>query len=77
MTAILHWVLDLVSLVLFLAVIVSWIAPESRHPVVLWLDKVTRPILDPIRKVLPPFGGFDFSPLAALLLIRLLKNLLP
>lgn len=34
------------------------------------LNRVTSPILRPIRNVLPDFGGLDFSPWAAILLLR-------
>jgi YggT family protein len=33
------------------------------------LDRVTVPILQPIRRIVPPFGGLDLSPLILLLLI--------
>ena len=40
------------------------------------LEKITAPIYRPIRKVLPDFGGIDFSPLIIILLIQVLKRLL-
>jgi YggT family protein len=40
------------------------------------LDKITEPIYRPIRKVLPDFGGIDFSPLVALILIIIVQMLL-
>ena len=40
------------------------------------LDKITEPIYRPIRRVLPDFGGIDFSPLVALLVIIVIQMLL-
>ena len=40
------------------------------------LDRITDPLYRPIRKVLPDFGGIDFSPLVVLILIRILHLLL-
>jgi YggT family protein len=40
------------------------------------LDRLTRPLYAPIRKLLPDFGGLDFSPVVVLLLIFVLRTLL-
>ncbi len=40
------------------------------------LDRMTAPIYRPIRKILPDFGGLDFSPIVVLLLIYVLRILL-
>jgi YggT family protein len=40
------------------------------------LEKITRPIYAPIRRILPDFGALDLSPLVVLLLIVLLRRLI-
>ena len=40
------------------------------------LDRLTAPLYRPIRKLLPDFGGLDFSPLVVLLIIMVLQKLL-
>ena len=40
------------------------------------LDKITEPLYRPIRRILPDFGGIDFSPLVALLIIIAVQMLL-
>lgn len=40
------------------------------------LDRVTEPLYRPVRRLLPDFGGIDFSPLVVLLLIYVLRILL-
>lgn len=40
------------------------------------LDRLTAPLYRPIRKVLPDFGGIDFSPIVLILLIKVVQLLL-
>src|SRR3712207_4543651 len=40
------------------------------------LDRITEPLYRPIRRILPDFGGLDFSPLVVLLLIYVARILL-
>ena len=40
------------------------------------LDRITRPLYRPVRRILPDFGGLDFSPLLVLLLIIIVKDYL-
>jgi YggT family protein len=40
------------------------------------LDRLTAPLYRPIRRILPDFGGMDFSPLVVILVIGLLQRLL-
>ena len=48
---------------------ISWIAPAQiyENPVVSILDDLTRPLLQPVRRVLPPVGMVDLSPLAVII----------
>lgn len=67
--------IDLYSLIVLAAVVVSWTNMPREHPAVRFLDGLTEPLLGPIRKVLPPMGGIDFSPLVLLIGLRLLTSL--
>jgi YggT family protein len=40
------------------------------------IDRLTAPLYRPIRRLLPDFGGIDFSPLVVLILIQVLQKLL-
>ena len=55
-------------------VIVSWIANQSRHPLIPLIYQLTEPVLRPIGKLLPPMGGIDLSPLFALIDVHFLVN---
>lgn len=61
---------------IFAQAIMSWFSPYPNHPVIAILNDLTRPILDPIRKLLPAMSGIDFSPIVAFLLLNFLQRLL-
>jgi YggT family protein len=63
-------------LVLIARVILSWLPRIGvLTPVATMVDGITEPILSPIRRRLPFFGGLDLSPLVALLLISVVEAL--
>lgn len=68
--------LDIYSLIVFGAVICSWIQLPPTNPVVNFLETVTEPVLAPIRRVLPDMAGLDFSPLVLLIGLRMLRGVL-
>ena len=55
---------------LILQAVLSWVAPYS--PIAQPLSQLTRPFLDPIRRIVPPIAAIDLSPLIAILLAQLL-----
>jgi YggT family protein len=67
--------LDVYSLVVLAAVVMSWIHVDRRHPLAEIVYKLTEPVLAPIRRALPPMAGFDFSPLVLLIVLRVLRRL--
>ena len=67
--------LRLYSLMLVVYALISWIMHEHHYPpAVRWLQSMVEPILNPIRKFLPPIGGIDFSVIAALLIIEMIRS---
>lgn len=68
-------ILQVFSWLIVARVIISWVARDSRNEVILWILKLTEPILRPLRAMVP-VPGLDLSPLLAWLLIRLLMNLI-
>lgn len=57
-------------------VILSWVGGAMRHPIVPLIYQLTRPILEPIRRVVPSLGGLDLSPLIAIIGIQFLMILI-
>ena len=70
----LNRLIEVYSLVIVAAVVVSWTNVPREHPAVQLLHRLTEPALAPIRKVLPETGGVDFSPLALLIGLRVLGS---
>jgi YggT family protein len=70
--------------VIIIQVILSWLfafnvlnaSSEGLRRFVDALERITAPLYRPIRKLLPDFGGIDFSPLVLLLLIGIVQILL-
>ena len=64
-------------LVLFLYVILSWFSPDPRNPLVQLLTLIALPILEPIRRFIPPVGGvIDLSPIVAMFALQIVNGLL-
>jgi YggT family protein len=64
-------------LLIFGRVILSWfpISPGSAmEPVYSFLYRVTEPVLGPVRRALPPMGGFDLSPIVVMIGLQLLAS---
>jgi YggT family protein len=57
-------------------IILSWVAPGSRHPAIYLLHQITEPVMAPVRKLLPPMGGLDFSPILVFILINVIQIVL-
>ncbi len=68
--------IDFYSLVVFVAVILSWVSLDRRNPLVTITRGLTEPVLALIRQVLPPMGGLDLSPMVLLIALQILKGLL-
>jgi YggT family protein len=71
---IINFVFQLLTVLILIRAILSWIRPDPYHPAVRLLRQVTDPILLPIQRVVPPLGGIDISPVVALILIELIRR---
>jgi len=56
----------------FISIILSWIAPGQYSPIAALAATVAEPVLRPIRRLIPPLGGFDISPIFAIILLTAL-----
>ncbi len=71
----LNIILDALRLIIFLKVLLSW------FPNINWwnqpfkfISDVAEPVLTPFRKLIPPIGGLDLSPIFALITISILQK---
>ena len=62
------------SLVIIGRVILSWVNPDPRNAIAVFIVRVTEPVLGPVRRVIPALGGLDFSPILVLIGIQVLER---
>ncbi|WP_286236657.1 YggT family protein [Neptuniibacter halophilus] len=71
-------ILDAILTIYFWAVlgsvIISWVAPGSYHPGPQLIQQVTEPLFSLARKVIPPIGGLDLSPILIFIVIQLIQS---
>ncbi len=61
------------TIAIVIRAIVSWFAPSPNSPVVNLLNQVTDPILEPLRRIIPPIGGtIDITPIIAIILLQVI-----
>ena len=54
--------------------VLSWVNPDPYNPIVRFIERITEPVLAPVRRWIPIRGmGIDFSPVIVLLIIIFLK----
>ncbi|MCZ6853281.1 MAG: YggT family protein [Gammaproteobacteria bacterium] len=63
--------------IILIVIIASFIAPGSQHPILSLLRQITEPVLAPARRLLPPMGGLDFSPILVFLLLGVIEIVVP
>src|SRR5437870_2398752 len=75
---ILNSLLELYFWIVLIAVLLTWVNPDPRNPIVHFLYSVTEPVLSWIRRRLPfvVVGGFDLSPILLLFAIRFAQSVL-
>lgn len=70
-----NMVLNIFFFGLLISIIFSWVAPYSRHPVLLLLHQLMEPALAPFRRIIPNLGGLDITPIFAFLTITVLQRI--
>ena len=58
---------------LIIMIVLSWVAPGSRHPAVVLVHQITHPVMAPVRSLLPNMGGLDFSPILLFIVINVIQ----
>jgi len=70
----LNGLLSFYILLIFLRVIFSWVNVSYSHRWMRLLVTATEPLLGPLRRAIPLIGGFDVSPIVALLIVQVLQR---
>src|SRR3954464_12064275 len=76
--------LSIVTWIIIAQVVLSWLfafhvlntSSQGVRTLAVAIDRITAPLYRPIRRILPDFGGIDFSPLVILILVQIIKKLL-
>lgn len=69
----LYGLLDIYVLLIFVRIIFSWGQVSYANRIMRFLVNATDPLLVPLRRIIPPFGMFDLSPIVAFIILWLLK----
>ncbi len=67
---------SLMILAIFIRAILSWFNLDPRNPLIQALDAITEPILDPIRRIMPRLGMIDLSPMIAIIVLAVIRQIL-
>ncbi|MCW8126647.1 YggT family protein [Microbulbifer halophilus] len=69
-------VVAIVFIGMLISIIFSWIAPHSSHPALMLLRQLLEPFCAPVRKLIPPLGMIDISPIFVFILLTVADKLL-
>src|SRR5690606_29295647 len=61
---------------LIIVIVASWIAPFSQNPALVLVRQVIEPAMAPLRKIIPPLGVIDLSPIVAFMILHVVNNYL-
>ncbi|WP_280567609.1 YggT family protein [Chromohalobacter sp. 296-RDG] len=75
LAGVLSAILDIYFFALIIMIILSWVAPQASHPGAILVHQVVEPIMAPVRKVIPPLGMIDLSPIVVFIAINLVDSL--
>lgn len=62
--------------IIIIQIVISWVNPGAYNPITVIMYQLSEPILKPARRLIPPAGGFDFSPMIAIIVMQLMIILL-
>jgi YggT family protein len=70
-------VLQLLMIILIVNAVLSWVRPDPSNPIVMFLDRISDAVCNPIRRLFPTVaGGIDFAPFIAMLIIYFIQMFL-
>ncbi len=62
--------------IIFIRAILSWFAISPYNPIVVFLDRITEPILAPLRRIIPRLGMVDITPMVAIIILIVITYLI-
>lgn len=67
--------ITLYFITIIVEVIMSWIAAGTYNPIAYLVHQINAPVMAPARRLIPPIGGIDLSPLVVIIVLQLVKIL--
>lgn len=68
--------IDIYEIALIIRIVLSWVPHNPYNQAIRFLYKITDPILNPVRRFIPPIKGIDFSPVIVFLGLGLFKKII-
>jgi YggT family protein len=69
-------ILDVFVWLLIIRALMSWVSPDPRNPVVQIVAALTDPIMQPFRRIIPPIGAIDISPMILIFVVYFIKMMI-
>jgi YggT family protein len=64
------------TIVIIINALLSWVSPDPLNPVVQLITLISAPIIEPIRRLIPPLGGMvDISPIIAIIALQVANGI--
>ncbi len=77
MFALLALLIQVYTFILLIRILITWIPNlDPYNPVVRFLFQITEPVLEPARKLIPPIGMIDISPIVVFIILGIIQRLL-
>lgn len=73
---IMGYIVQFLAFAIFARAILTWFPIDRNGPIFQFLNAVTDPVLEPLRKVIPPIGMIDITPMVAMLLLFFIASAL-
>lgn len=75
-TTVIYYAIEVYTWLIFIRIILSWVRVNPYQPVVRFIFETTEPVLGFFRRLIPPVGMIDFSPIAAFLALQILATVI-
>ncbi|MBI5880237.1 MAG: YggT family protein [Chloroflexi bacterium] len=66
----------LLQIAILLDVLFSWVRPDPYNPFVRLVAQIAGIVLNPLRRVVPPFSGLDITPIIAMILLQIIESII-
>lgn len=61
---------------IFIRIILSWVKHNPQQPIIKFIYEITEPVLSVFRRIIPPLGVIDLSPIVAFFALEILRQIL-